>query len=370
MATFSVTDRATYRRCRRKWDLSSNMRRNLTMVGSGPEPLELGGLIHRALADWIVEYNNGDDIATTNNRLAGLFLLHAIAREEEVKQAYTEHTGRKTINPDDLASLHNVVELGMAMMRNYQEYHKSPIPSHMSFAVPEQEVLVPVPGTEHQCEKCAKSDVTRTKISLTSTSGIHESISTLVYSFGTFEAWEDCEECKGLGYTYHYLSATLDGLLQDDKEIFYVLEHKTYSQRPDGLSLTMNDQFTGYCWVVRELKMGRVGGVAYDGMWKKATIPKTVTVNKVQRKATMDDLFIRLVLKKTNAELDAWGENLAKELNEMANNPPIYPNVQWNGCNDCSFINVCLTMLKGEDPTYTIETKYTQREVVRGGSQV
>lgn len=368
MATFSVTDLGTYRACRQKWDWSSNARNNLTGVGSGAEPLELGSIIHRVLADWIVFWNSEDDNIryharnkvpytlevgkekVTYNFLSALFLQHASKRQAEITKAFEERTGHK-IQSDNLASLHNVVELGVAMMKNYEEYHKAPLPAHMRFAMPEQEVLIPVPGTEHPCENCFGTGLVKDHV---------------VTAGPTY--YKKCDTCNGTKVVFHHLSATLDGLLQDDKDRFLVLEHKTYENRPKLRDLYMNDQFTGYAWVVRALGIGRVYGVAYDGMWKRDKPPKSVKAESgVNRPGKMDDLFIRKVLEKEDAELDVWGENLTKEINEMANDPAIYPNVMWSGCGGCPFIDPCRMKMRGEDPSKLLELRYTQREVVRGG---
>jgi hypothetical protein len=344
MATFSVTDRQTFRRCRRKWDYSSNARRNLTGIGAGPEELELGGLVHRALADWIHQYTNDSEEAMQENMLASLFIKNASDRKREIEESYENRTGLK-LAEGQLHSLLNVVQLGIDIMSNYQAYHKSPIPEHMSFASPEQEVVVPVPGTEHVCTRCAGKGI-KQKTDVGPGVG--------------------CSNCSGLGKLYHYLSATLDGLLQDKHGRLFVLEHKTYSNRPRIQDLHMNDQFTGYCWVVQQLGIGTVAGVAYDGMWKRNEPPKYM--QKEKRPGRMEDLFIRKVLPKGEAELNEWGRNLAKEINEMGSTPEIYPNVPWQGCSDCNFQEVCMMQMKGEDPARLLAQYFIPREpIVRGG---
>lgn len=349
MATFSVTDRQTYKRCRLRWDFSSNARRNLTGVGSGPENLELGGLIHRALAEWIVCEN------PRAANLGHIFLQIVAQREDEVKQAFQETYHRPL--PDSMTeSLHNVTVLGTQMMLNYQEHHKTPVHEDMVFAVAEQEVVVPVPGTEHACPDCVER--------------LHDlPVNRSYVAFGmggtakkVINAYPGCKLCGGKGYVFHYLSATLDGLLRNQRDQLLVLEHKTYENRPNLIDLEMMDQFTGYCWVVDQLDFGMpVIGVAYDGMWKRAKPPQR------PKPLALPDLFIRKILYKSPDTIQVWGENLAKEINEMANNPEIYPTVPWNGCGDCAFRDPCIMMLHGEDPTGLINLRYIQRTVVRGG---
>lgn len=378
MATFSVTDLGNFRRCRRKWDWSSNTRQNLTTIGSGAEPLELGGLVHRALADWIADWYSendelrekarkledvtikiGEDEYKTYSYLSAVFLGHAGKRQQEIITAYKERTGNEKVPPDIMDSLINVIDMGVDMMANYQTYHKQPLEKHMRFAAPEQEVIVPVPGTEHRCEKCFNIAYNNNFITV-----LYANHITLENSL-RFPARDDCEDCHGTGIVFHYLSATLDGLCQDERDNFLVIEHKTYENRPKKMNLYMNDQFTGYAWVVRELGIGKVAGIAYDGMWKRNKPPKYMQREK--RAGLLSDLFIRIIIPKENAELDEWGRNLALEINEMANNPEIYPNVPWQGCDDCSFVQPCYAQMRGEDNSKLIQLQYTQREVVRGG---
>lgn len=355
MTTVSVTELQSWRRCRRKWGYSSKNGQNLTGIGSGPEQLELGSLIHRALADWIADEDS--ELRDNPLRLATLFVINAAQRQQEVTAAYMMATGSK-ITPPFLATLHNVVELGAAMMQNYQDFHKTPYPKNMRFAMPEQEVLIPVPGTEHQCVSCYNAMV-------------KDEITTVIHSMkrGPIVLRTGCKECGGTGTAFHYLSATLDGLLQDDKEWLYVLEHKTYENRPSPMSLYMNDQFTGYCWVVRQLKIGKVAGVAYDGMWKRPVPPKYM--QKEKRPGVLDDLFIRKTITKSDMELDQWGENLTHQILEIASNPPLYPNVPWQGCSDCSFQEICYATMLGEEPSHLLKRNYITREdIIRGGKAV
>lgn len=341
MATFSVTDRGTFKRCRRQWDYSSNARQNLTRVGPGSEPLELGGLIHRALAGWILD---------PKANLALIFLNETNKRLDEIKQAYLATVGCE-ISDDELNPIWDIIDLGKCMMENYQSYWKTPLPDHMTFAAAEQEILVPVPGTEYACISCQNWHRENKVISLGN------------------DVWVDnarssCEECKGTGTAFHYLSATLDGLLQDEDGLLYVLEHKTYTNVPSAWDLSRTDQFTGYCWQVAQLKIGTIAGVAYDGMWKKKTIPKPY--RGVQK--TMDDMFLRKTILKSPMEIERWGANLTKEINDMANNPSIYPNIPALGCsglNSCSFIDLCDAELRDEDTTGLLATRFTQRQTIR-----
>lgn len=324
----SVTDLGTYERCRRQWDLSSNIRRNLTGVGAGPAALELGSLIHRAQGGWLLE---------PTRKLVEIFNEQAADRVAEIEIKYQEVVGA-TISDEELAPVLDNIELGRAMCVNYEIQYKTPVPRFMKFAAAEQEIVVDIPGTEHPCEDCNGNGGKKLYAKI-------------------------CESCNNTGVLYHQLTMTLDGLLQDDKDRLYVLERKTISPRfvPTYETLSMNAQFGRYAWGVRQVAQhfnagGQVAGIVYDGMIKRAT---------PARGKTLDDLFIRKMIPKMPEELDEIGRRLAEEVNEIAAGPPLYPTVPWQGCFDCSFTDVCLIMMQGNDPEFLIKSKYTQRETVR-----
>lgn len=325
----SVTDLQTYKRCRRMWKYSSSLNRNLTRIGMAPSALELGGLVHRALAAWILE---------PEESLPLLFMRESGRRKKEIEDKYEEVNGYK-IHEDELDLYLDLMGLGLKMMTNYQEYHKTPIPDNMGFAAAEQEIEVPIPGTNHICEKC-------------------NGTGRLYCSDGCLCEGKECDECNGKGITYHYLTATLDGLVRDNKVRLFVLEHKTYhpSYAPSELSLDMNQQFTRYAWVVSQLGLGPCAGILYDGMAKK---------EKPARGKELDSLFIRKPILKGPEELEQTGIDVRNEVMEIASGPAIYPNVHWQGCGDCSFTDLCRMESRGEDPELYIKYNFTQRETIR-----
>ena len=114
----------------------------------------------------------------------------------------------------------------------------------------------------------------------------------------------------------------------------------------------MQDQFLAYLWILRALNIGPVGGLAYDGAWKRKDPP---------RGSTLEDLFLRLRLNRSDRELDNFGIQLAIQANEMASNPPIYMNRKWDGCWDCDLVEPCIAKLRGEDYQFILQSRYTQR---------
>lgn len=323
MFSASVTEIQNYKRCRRRWNYSSNLRMNLTGNGFGRDALELGSLIHNSLAAWMLN---------PDLKLKSIFEYMSNERISKVVTDYKERVGAD-ISEEELQPIYDIVVLGSAMCENYQQRWGTPIDPQFTFAAAEQEIAIPVPGTEHQCPSC------------------------LGTGFTTMFA--QCENCSGEGTARHQLTATLDGLLQHKNGLLFVLERKTYhpSFAPSMQSLMMADQFTGYCWVVDQLQIGRVGGIAYDGLKK---------LSKPARGKSIEDLFIRTIVPKSKSEIDEWGRWLALTLNEMANDPPLYPTIPWDGCSkDCSYMDLCQAQLRGESIDLIIKQKYTQRQITR-----
>lgn len=318
----SVTDIANYKRCRRRWDYQSSSRQNLTRHGMSAPALELGTLIHAALADWTTDpTRNADDY----------FAQHAQARLKKVSADYKAHNACD-ITDVQLLSLYESIELGMAMCANYQTRWKQPLGDNFVFASAEQEVIVDIPGTEHECE---------------------------CWTHNLYETYKDpsCTNCNEDGYVRHKLRAILDGLIRDNKGTHLILERKTYGQRPNMNDLEMNDQFMGYLWVCKQIGVPNIGGIAYDGLWKRKQAPKG---------SKFEDLFTRNIIKFYPQEINDWGVQLAHVVNEMASNPAIYPNRRWEGCaRDCPFVVACQTQSRGEDIETYLRLNYVQRENTR-----
>ena len=186
------------------------------------------------------------------------------------------------------------------MIKNYVAYHKSPVPKDFRSIMTEQQVLIPIPGTEHQLE------------------------------------------------------ATLDGILRHKDGLLFVHERKTFGQHPRGNDLENNDQFLAYTWVLQQLNMGEIGGVVYDGLWKRGEVPKG---------KKMEDLFIRKAIPFVRDQLDEFELYLSAEASEMEavlrGELAAYPNRPWNGCwDDSTYEPLCMTISRGEDVQYILESHY------------
>jgi hypothetical protein len=320
MGVFSVTERGDFRRCRERWNYGSYNRLSTTTI-VGASALELGTLVHKALADWVTH----PTIA-----LPDLFRGHALEAVERARALYLANVGAP-ISDSELDPLLNIIPLGLAMMEQYQTHWGSPLPEDFDIISPEQTIYIPIPSTQHDCEACR---------------GTGEKM------VGPDE-WP-CPLCNGTGQVQHQLEATFDGLLKHRRTgALYILEHKTFSQHPKVEQLNLKDQFLAYLWALQQLDIGPVGGIAYDGIWKRDHVPKG---------RTLADLFFRTLLTRNAHELAEFEQRLPYEVGEMANpDVPIYHNRTDDCLWDCSFYSLCLARSRGEDTQYILDARYTKR---------
>lgn len=312
----SVTEVESFKRCRRAWDYGSFNRQALTPIIQSKPYLDLGSMVHKALAYWTQK---------PNSNLTHVFDAVSIQHYNKVWEQYKAKTG-STPTEEETQPLQDAITLGGAMMANYQEYYKQPLPSHLTFCSPEQEIWIPIPGTEYNC--CILQ---------------------------TLEGSAPCESCNGTGIGRHYLKARLDALAQDSHGNVYVVERKTYDKRPNLSLLERSDQFVGYVWVAQQLNIGPVIGIAYDGLWKRDKPPQK------PKKLPIDALFCRAIIEPAQDEINEYGRELAETVQDMANQPRLYKNRVWQGCWDCSFEYLCGIQSMDGDYKGIIETQFMRR---------
>lgn len=292
--------------------------------------LSLGSFVHAALAAWHED----------SSRHPKVTFLEA-ARDERIRiaEAYREQNGY-SIEESKLSKIDDAITLGYSMIENYAERWHSPLPPRFKLIAPEQMVIMPIPGTEHTEEYLwVPNDANSLSI---------DNAGRLVK------------------FTYdeprmHYLKGKLDAIIQDEQTGgLYVLERKTYALRPREEVLRSTDQFVAYQWLLTMLNLGyEVAGVAYDGLWKRAAVPKTVD----GRAGVLNDLFCRMKIEHPPEVLAEFEEFLKLEVLYMANNPPLYTNRTSDGSCfwGCGSQELCAAMTRGEDTDYVLRTEYTRK---------
>lgn len=322
----SVTERGTFKRCHKQWDYASRNRQAITPI-IPPTAFSLGTLIHKAMQLWI---------ENPTGSASDYFGKAAVLEIEAIKLRYRKFVGADISEPE-IERLEDMFGLGHEMMMNYQEHWDSPLEDGFELVKAEQTIVVPIPNSEHVCETCG---------------GVGFFFHEVDNKTGT----EDCRQCMGSGYDFHYLEGTLDAIIRDTRSgLLFVKENKTYGTRPKVEHLESNDQFTAYCWILSQLDMGDVGGVAYDGLWKRPIHTERGPDRQLK------DLFLRTLLTRSKAELKTFERELLLEVQEMAN-PNIYRNLKWDGCWDCQYKQLCLAEYRDEDADWIRKEYFMARQ--------
>lgn len=207
----------------------------------------------------------------------------------------------------ELLTLHEAVDIALSMAANYYTKYKVPLPPEYTLVSAEQKIAVPIPGTPHR------------------------------------------------------LTGRLDALLKHRSGRFDIRECKTYKSRPNVVGLKSNFQFLAYMWLVLQLGLtDKMPCVAYDGIWRRAEPPKG---------RTFDDLFLRVIITRSQAELDEFGAFLPQLANEMfylyTHANTAFPHRRWQGCFDCHYEDLCTAQSRGETDNFNaiVASSYTTRPV-------
>lgn len=311
-----------YNRCNRMWNLTSFNGQGLTRIVNSVA-LNTGTLWHQTQAQWLMEPDRDP---------VDLCMQHYATMLEHAKDNYKARHGMMPMRAE-LANIEDAGNMLLAMTKNYRDFYKQPLPDGFRCIMPEQTILVPIPNSQQECLDCyGKYRTTPTN---------------------------ECSECDGTGYVQHSLECTFDALIANEADRIYVLERKTYGSRPKLESLMTNFQFIVYEWACQQLGLGPVGGLLYDGVWKRAEVPKG-------RK--FEDLFLRLSLERNEHELQEIEQYLAMKSRQMyttskTEQPLLNFNRVWQGCYmDCSVEDICTAMSKGEDVEYIKKEMFTLRE--------
>jgi len=311
------------------WDYTSFNRMSLQPLMTKPA-FTLGTAIHGALEDWLISNGEAD--------LNTLYYNRALQITQQAIDNYKSLVGAAP-SPSELTGLFEALQLGKAMMHNYQDHYKTPIDYKQYHLVQtEQTISIPIEGSLGRCEVCLG----------------HGRI--LLLPTERSEVTDECTNCNGTGKVQNYLEATLDAIIADKRDRLLPLDHKTYNSHPNKLSLEMNFQFIAYEWAVTKLNIGPVIGFAYDGMWKRDGTGKN---------QTPDTLFHRDILMYKQAELYEFEQSLISIVTEMSNDPIIVKHVPWNGCFDCGFVNLCRAQSQANGYQQMLTSRYIHRPKTR-----
>lgn len=312
------------------WDYTSFNRQSLTGIMTRPV-FALGTLVHATLEDWTVD-------PTCN--VEESFIKHSREMMDLVETKYRQAVGANISNVEKGPYL-DVMNLGYTMINNYIERWGAPLPPGFTLIQAEQQCLIDLPIPDNWlCRNC------KFRWFVTADESVPTSC--------TYCGRDDFQIVREKAQ----LEGKLDGFVMDKDRRMYVLERKTYGQRPRLDMLQMNDQFLAYTWILTKLFPGyAIGGILYDGLYKKDVGGRKPHVR------TLEDLFIRHTFLRTQHELEEFEESVSAEYRDMLTADVMYPNRNWMGCIDCGMLKLCNAQSRGDDDYELIKrTNYTLRE--------
>ena len=200
-----VSERGTFKRCRKRWDYSSPNRQNLTTVGN-PIALRFGSMVHKTLELWAEDPSQVSD---------DIFMRVSQEELQEIRARYKKAVGASP-SEQELDEFYDHVELGRDMIRSYSAKWGSPVPDGYTLVQSEQTFHIQVPGTEHVLQ-------------------------------GTFDGLmkNDQDELFILERKTYSSRPRIDNLQSNDQFLAYIW---ALSQLVEGAP---------------------VGGIFYDGLWKR-----------------------------------------------------------------------------------------------------
>lgn len=333
----SISDFNQFLRCRRAWDLQSPNRQALMKIGFTSPSLHVGSAVHVALAAQADGHDPMDALTNWLNREYFAWI-----------DAYVHRVGAAP-SAEEEQPFHDAGAVAGALVRRYFDHYGWDTPlggTHLTYKVVEQSFAVPIPGTD-----------------------------------GT-------------------LVGTLDGLLHDaNTGEDWIIEHKTYSVKPELDRLSLSPQFTAYVWAAEQLLGRPVAGVLYDGIARKVPKPPALlkngtlslafneTVDRITYReairrydliecdyedflAKLDErdmgpnnpYWTRWAIRLTPGQIATFAGDLPRVYDAMRNDPVIYPTFAMAGCWDCRVRDLCSAIQHQEDTQFLIAQNYTTNE--------
>lgn len=378
-----TSERRSYRGCRRRWNWLFNEFYYPLVTA---KPLEFGQAFHKAMEKYY-------DPMTWHDKETAAALAQA-AFVQVCKEQHSQYMklNKGNIDPEMKKDYDERIQLGLGMLRHYTKW-VSPV-HDVNFKPVKVEIEFEVPIKDPhgrylacRCNKCWAREVAHY--------GTH--INEPDYNYR--DVW------RGLPVTY---GGRIDMLAEDELGRYWVFDWKT-AARMSGVEpgssddfMLLDDQITSYCWALWTLGIPVVGFVYAE---IKKAVPEEPEPNKTQRLGrwysvnkqlnTTYDIYyktvsendpvafsqglydnfldylkstdgpryhVRHVVFRSETELANAGYNIWQEASEMVDpNLKIYPSPGRFSCGNCAFKDPCLSMNKGEDFQYTLDTLFEKR---------
>lgn len=377
----SVTERGSFRDCRRQWYLETI--ENLVKKGAVQWPLEFGTGMHSALEAFYRTFADLEDGDPLDNALAAFEVWYQEQDLLLVKMGDFAAPLR-----DELLEFRS---LGMDMLRLYNEY-----------SVDKDKYIEPLWIEGIACPAVSKynPDGLSPPYARGSRPIRHESGRIMVPIVHPRTKRRISSQKGG---TPPYLSARLD-MIMYRKDMgyrgFWIMDHKTSASAPSDRGVDFEDQITGYCYVFWRLTGIIPRGTIFNYLVKQVPKPPRLVYEGKKLSTAKDQLalasdyeaamyrmgetsekhkeclaslkafgwsrfFTRFEVERNEHELMRFEERLIEEYHDMldAYKRPAtraYPNMSTFHCPNCSVNSICQAIEDGSDYELIIDARYTQ----------
>ncbi len=346
-----TSDRQTFKFCRRRWDWSSPMRRNL-VPNAIQFPLWFGTGVHFALENHYAD-NYDADCSTMQD-------FFRVWRDSEMHKPYMQ-AWLEDADDDDLDELARHNSLGLGMCDNYQRFAIAH--DHFEVVAVEHDFSIPL-GFD----------------------------------------WLDVRTNQILPVHYR---GRLDMIVRDQNGRYWIVDHKTAARVDDDyfLKLDMDEQCGSYLWAAQmealeyDLPWKELDGVLYNVLKKvvperpKTTYQgKQLSMDRAQattpalwnmaldehglwdwfhgsekaqefyaylEASGWDQFFRRHPVRRNQHEVDNLALQIVAEAQDMLADPRIYPNPSGSyQCLRCPFRAPCLATNDGSDAEFMLEGNF------------
>lgn len=322
-----TSDRTSFKRCRQRWEFSSNLRMNLESK-TPITPLFFGTNIHAALATYYDPVTPRDP---------------APAKEVFLNKTYVYLAQFDDPPQEKVDWIDEQVVLGSGMLDNYFRYAEE----NDNFKViwVERQLEVPIPGLPgvsytFTLDGLVVDDVGRYWILE------HKTAAQL---FEEQEWLSNDDQCG----SYLWALTQLDPPIYAEGVIYNSIRKKVPQPlRPlvnGGFSIARN-QDTTFAVAIETLRnhYGRIPVRYHEFLDMLKEKPE----NFVQRTP----------VRRNRKEIQILGESLRAEVLDMINNPTIYRSPSRINCQGCPFLAPCIMKWEGSDFTYYLHSQYKRRE--------
>ena len=323
-----TTDRSSFKRCRQRWDFSSNLRMNL-QSRTPITPLFFGTNIHAGLARYYDPQWNERDGEAAIEVFRNKTLQHLVQFQDPT--------------PETVQWVDDQLDLGTGMLKHYFWWAKRNDAFDVVFVEKNMDVSIPgLPGVEYNftldglvVDRHRRHWILEHK--------------TAAQIFEDQEWLSNDDQCG----SYLWALTRLEPSIIAEGVIYNTLRKKA----PQRLRSLKNGDYSSN--KTQDTTYGIAKKMLKD---KYGTIPSKYNDLLEHLQLKGENFVQRVPVRRNRREIDAIGEFMRYEVMDMINDPVIYRSPSRINCSGCPFLVPCIMKWEGSDYDYYLEAQYKKRE--------